>query len=262
MLSQRLRLLAQRRLLAHKRYLTTLGIRREDPSRIWERRAPLTPEAVSELLESRSQYAGDDELRIEVESCRRRCFTDKAYESVSGRYSMPRDEAEQSQVGASIVPELSGEVDVVLGIKEPPVPTVKQLLNSPGGERPRSWAVFSHTHKGQAYNTPLLSSYLGTKQSLIDWELLTGPTEGKGKTKLERVAAFGWYAGVVGAGEALTLLGLALLKRGVASPLLHHPRPYTFSTLWAYQTALRKTGDALRDAHIPGERPQVFGITG
>lgn len=54
-------------------------------------------------------------------------------------------------------------------------------------------------------------------QTLIDHELLTAPTE---KGELKRVAAFGWYAGAVGAGEGLSMTGLALLKRGIATPLL------------------------------------------
>jgi len=55
---------------------------------------------------------------------------------------------------------------------------------------------------------------------LIDHELLAAPHKGGG---LKRVAAFGWYAGAVGAGEALCLTGLALLKKGIATPLLVRP---------------------------------------
>lgn len=54
--------------------------------------------------------------------------------------------------------------------------------------------MFSHTHKGQLYNTGLLSAFLPPSkgQTLIDHELLTSP----GKDgKLRRVAAFGWFAG-------------------------------------------------------------------
>lgn len=58
----------------------------------------------------------------------------------------------------------------------------------------RTWMMFSHTHKGQPYNTNLLSAFLPPSkgQTLIDHELLTSP----GKDgKLRRVAAFGWFAG-------------------------------------------------------------------
>jgi hypothetical protein len=46
----------------------------------------------------------------------------------------------------------------------------------------------------QAYNTALLSSFLGqhNTETLVDYELLA-ESDSSGKTK--RVAAFGWYAG-------------------------------------------------------------------
>ena len=82
----------------------------------------------------------------------------------------------------------------------------------------------------------------------------------------------------VGAGEALCMTGLALLRRGVASPLLvsttsrcklymepkQLPRPYTFPSLDEYKAALRKCGDAFREGLMAGssEGPVVFGITG
>ena len=59
------------------RGLTTIGIRKEDPRRVWERRAPLTPEAVDGLVRS-----GED-VKVEVESCARRCFTEADYKHVS-----------------------------------------------------------------------------------------------------------------------------------------------------------------------------------
>lgn len=64
-----------------RRYATTLGIRREDPKRIWERRVPLTPEAVETLIKD-----GDD-VEVEVESCERRCFPNDSYTKVG---SSPR----------------------------------------------------------------------------------------------------------------------------------------------------------------------------
>ena len=58
------------------RSLHTLGIRREDWQRIWERRAPLTPEAVAGLIRE-----GKD-VKVEVETCKRRCFPDELYAKV------------------------------------------------------------------------------------------------------------------------------------------------------------------------------------
>lgn len=52
-----------------------LAMRREDPARIWERRAPLTPDAVHHLVEK-------DGVEVLVEPCERRVFTAHEYEKV------------------------------------------------------------------------------------------------------------------------------------------------------------------------------------
>lgn len=67
------------------RALTTIGIRKEDPKRLWERRAPLTPEAVEGLIagQQRGGKTGDGAVQVEVESCARRCFSNADYKHVS-----------------------------------------------------------------------------------------------------------------------------------------------------------------------------------
>jgi alpha-aminoadipic semialdehyde synthase len=52
--------------------LVTIGIRREDPGRIWERRVPLTPDAVAELVSR-------DNVRVLVQECERRVFPLEEY---------------------------------------------------------------------------------------------------------------------------------------------------------------------------------------
>jgi alpha-aminoadipic semialdehyde synthase len=52
--------------------LVTIGIRREDPGRIWERRVPLTPHAVAELV-------GRDNVRVLIQECERRVFPLEEY---------------------------------------------------------------------------------------------------------------------------------------------------------------------------------------
>nr|XP_019046253.1 alpha-aminoadipic semialdehyde synthase [Kwoniella bestiolae CBS 10118]OCF25183.1 alpha-aminoadipic semialdehyde synthase [Kwoniella bestiolae CBS 10118] len=242
-------LLHRRPVFSFRRDLTTLGLRREDPKRIWERRTALTPDAIKGLLSEPSQA---DQLQVEVESCGRRCFSDQLY----------------AQAGAKIVPSLSGDVDVVLGIKEPPLEDVHKLIASGKEGKERKWMMFSHTHKGQTYNTPLLAAFLSPSkgQILIDHELLTAPSTGKdGRPTRARVAAFGWYAGAVGAGEALSMTGIALLKRGIASPLLHLARPYAAGTLAEFKASLRKCGEIVRSSpasETNGQGPIVIGVTG
>ena len=55
----------------HVRYASTgltIGIRREDPARIWERRCPLTPDAIHELVRKEG-------VNVLVQPCERRVFT-------------------------------------------------------------------------------------------------------------------------------------------------------------------------------------------
>jgi alpha-aminoadipic semialdehyde synthase len=60
------------RLYASQAAPVTIGIRREDPGRIWERRAPLTPDAVAELVNR-------DNVRVLIQECERRVFPIEKY---------------------------------------------------------------------------------------------------------------------------------------------------------------------------------------
>lgn len=58
--------------LTHRSYASqttpvTIGIRREDPGRKWERRVPLTPDAVAELV-------SHEKVRVLIQECERRVF--------------------------------------------------------------------------------------------------------------------------------------------------------------------------------------------
>jgi alpha-aminoadipic semialdehyde synthase len=61
---------------ASSRAPLTIGIRREDPGRIWERRCPLTPEAVHDLVHKEG-------VRVLVQDCDRRVFTVDEFRAVS-----------------------------------------------------------------------------------------------------------------------------------------------------------------------------------
>jgi alpha-aminoadipic semialdehyde synthase len=185
----------------------TIGIRHEDPGRIWERRAPFTPDAVAELVNR-------DNVRVLIQECERRVFPLEEYIHVrsilylrSG-YRAYRLYVITTQAGAEVHSTLE-PAHIVLGIKETPL---HSLITSPvrsvsqDALVPRTHMMFSHTAKGQEYNMPLLSRFLAggnrfadpklTGDSslphlvarLVDYELLTGP-DGR------RTVAFGWHAG-------------------------------------------------------------------
>ncbi|KAI0305467.1 Saccharopine dehydrogenase-domain-containing protein [Multifurca ochricompacta] len=205
----------------------TIGIRREDPERVWERRAPLTPDAVAELVRR-------DSVRVLVQECERRVFPVSEY----------------LRAGAEVHSTLE-PAHLILGIKEPPLSSLVTSPVRPINQNilvPRTHMMFSHTVKGQDYNMPLLSRFLAggdyyadsklvgkesipqLRARLIDYELLTG-TDGR------RTVAFGWHAGVAGTLEALVAMAHKHLEHGVASPFLYAPRPHTSpyldATSWA-----------------------------
>lgn len=104
----------------------------------WERRAPLTPDAVRHLV--------SQGLTIHVERSPIRIFPDQAY----------------ADAGA-VMTNTSDDCDIVLGIKEPPLERVR-----PG----QIHIAFSHTIKGQPYNMGLLQSFLDRGATLLDYELM------------------------------------------------------------------------------------------
>ncbi|KAG8832376.1 hypothetical protein FRC17_001423 [Serendipita sp. 399] len=207
----------------------TLGIRREDPSRIWERRVPLIPEAVQSLI-------SEEGIRVLIQPCSRRVFPTEEY----------------LKVGAQVSESLE-EANIVIGIKETPL---KELLTSPVNGRSRTHIMFSHTAKGQLYNMPLLSRFTNSTARLVDYELLTN-TDGK------RVVAFGWYAGAAGVPEALSALALEHLHRGVSSPFLLLPRPYNHRGLEDLRKSLRDIGSIIKEFGTPpATGPYIIALTG
>lgn len=112
----------------------------------------------------------DPHFDIIVESSPTRCFSD----------------AEYMEAGITVSDDLSS-CDVLLGVKEP---KIEQLQEN------KTYFVFSHTIKAQAYNRDLLLAFLKKNIRLIDYEVLT---DAKGI----RLIAFGRFAGLVGAHNAL-----------------------------------------------------------
>ncbi|MFN6116649.1 MAG: NAD(P)-dependent oxidoreductase [Flavobacteriales bacterium] len=125
-----------------------------------DRRVPLTPAQCRRVLERFPH------LDLVVQRSPVRAFTDAEYQAA----------------GITLVDDLADR-DLILGVKE--VPLDMLLAN-------KSYLFFSHTIKKQAHNQKLLRAVLDKGITLIDHELLTNPHG-------ERVLAFGYWAGVVGA---------------------------------------------------------------
>lgn len=130
-------------------------------------RAPLTPEQCGEAMVELP-------VRVVVQPSPVRCFKNEEYVAY----------------GIHLQEDLS-DCDVLLGIKEVPV---EQLLAG------KTYLFFSHTMKKQPHNRRLLQAVLEKNIRLVDYEALTDE-------RGERLIAFGFYAGIVGAHNALWTWG-------------------------------------------------------
>ncbi len=128
-----------------------------------DRRVPLTPD------QCRDVHFRYPDVDLVVQRSEVRAFTDREYEAA----------------GVHLVDDLSDR-DLIIGVKEVPLDML---------QAGKSYLFFSHTIKEQPHNKKLLHAVLERDITLMDHELLTN-------TAGERVLAFGYWAGVVGAYNA------------------------------------------------------------
>jgi len=132
-----------------------------------DNRVALTPPQCADL---QHQY----NLKIAVQPCAHRCYSDTEY----------------LEAGISINEDVS-DCDILMGIKEVPV---YQLIPN------KTYCFFSHTIKLQKHNQKLLQHILKKGITLMDYEVMTDDNN-------ERLIAFGFYAGIVGAYNGLWSYG-------------------------------------------------------
>jgi len=200
-----------------------LGIRRETKNR-WERRAPLTPQHVEELVREQGRT-------VAVQPSELRVFPDEEYHSA----------------GAVIAEDL-GVARVILGIKEVPPPEIV-----PG----RPHLAFFHLIKGQERNLPILRRALGAESTLIDYEQIV---DRHGR----RLLFFGRQAGHAGMIDALWTLGRRLAAEGIDTPFAAVRQTTAYAGLEeALDHLAGFVGREIRERGMPPEvHPLVVGVTG
>lgn len=112
--------------------------------------------------------------QIEVQRSPNRCFKDAEYESL----------------GIPMIDNITNQ-DFLLGVKEVPVDNILEG---------KTYFMFSHTIKEQPYNAKLIQKIIKQQSTLIDYEVLVDEKD-------KRVIAFGKFAGMVGAHNALYTFG-------------------------------------------------------
>ncbi|MBK0370071.1 NAD(P)-dependent oxidoreductase [Flavobacterium agrisoli] len=134
-----------------------------------DKRVVLPPNAAKKIIE---MYPN---VEIVVEHSDERAFSDAEYESIS----------------IPVVENLQN-CDVIFGVKEIPVDYL--LPNT-------AYFLFSHTIKKQLHNRDLLRAILTKKCTLYDYETVVDAQN-------KRLIGFGYYAGLVGAYNAIRAFGI------------------------------------------------------
>ncbi|KAI3927028.1 hypothetical protein MKW92_052133 [Papaver armeniacum] len=195
----------------------------------WERRAPLTPSHCARLLHA-GGTGNSGVTRIILQPSTKRIHHNALYEDV----------------GCEVSEDLS-ECGLILGIKQP---KLEMILPN------KAYAFFSHTHKAQKENMPLLDKILAEKASLFDYELIVGD-HGK------RLLAFGKFAGRAGLIDFLHGLGKRYLSLGYSTPFLSLGASYMYPSLAAAKAAVISLGEEIATQGLPsGICPLVFVFTG
>jgi len=138
-----------------------------------DHRAPFTPLQCQQLMK---QFQG---LEICIQPDTARCYTNEEYE----------------QLGVCLQEDVSN-CSLLLGVKEV---KIEYLIAG------KAYMFFSHTAKKQKHNLALLRAVIEKNVQLIDYEYLTD-------SRKQRIVAFGRWAGVVGAYNAMRAYGLRYKK--------------------------------------------------
>ena len=133
-----------------------------------DKRVPILPSQI-DIIEKQFQN-----VKISVEPSSLRCFSDEEYEHLGSK--METD---------------PNSCDFLIGVKEV---NIDKLIPH------KTYMFFSHVAKKQPYNRNLLQAILKKNITLIDYEYLTQPNG-------MRIVAFGHWAGIVGAYNALRARG-------------------------------------------------------
>lgn len=200
----------------------TIGIRKEDKN-VWERRTPLSPRHVKQLVE--------EGVTVYVEPSQIRCFSDKEY----------------VKAGAILSKNLE-ETDTIFAVKEVP----PNLL-----QENKTYAFFSHTIKAQAKNMEMLDTILKKNIRLIDYERFK---DNQGK-RIVRSGPFAGMAGTIDGlhilGERL------LMEYGLSNPFTYLSYSRNYPDLNTARNAVRNVGDMIEQYGLPKElSPLTFTITG
>ncbi len=202
--------------------MNTILIRAEDKNE-WERRTPLVPTDLKELLQKEATEAF-------IEKSSKRIFKEEEY----------------IEAGAKVCTGMEAG-DIILGVKEIPK---EKILDK------KTYLFFSHTIKGQKENMPMLQRLLDSGSTLIDYEKIS---DEQGR----RLVYFGPFAGDAGALDILWLVGEYWQYKGIRTPFVRCMQANRYDSVADAKAKLSKIGQEISAEGLPSEvSPLVIGIMG
>lgn len=201
---------------------TLIGIRREDKNP-WERRAPLIPTHVREIIRN-------NPIDIRLQPSTIRVFPDGDYQ----------------QEGARIEEDLS-PCSIILAVKEIPLHFFK---------KDKVYVFFSHTIKGQPYNMPMLKKMIELGCTLIDYERIVNE-------KGQRLLFFGEQAGQAGMIDTLWALGQRLSHEKKENPFATIKQAFHYESLVEAKEEIERVGWKIHEEGLHASLvPLVCGFLG
>lgn len=200
----------------------SIGLRREDKNP-WERRVPLIPTHVRELILRES-------MEVLVQTSPNRVFPDSDYE----------------REGAQVVETLES-CPIIFAVKEIPL----HFFN-----KEKTYIFFSHTIKGQPANMPMLQKMIDFKCTLIDYERIVDENG-------MRLVFFGTQAGQAGMIDTLWAYGQRLDHLGIETPFSSIMQAFRYPSLIAAKEDIAKVGWAIKNRGLDlSEVPLICGFAG
>ena len=202
--------------------MKSLLIRAEDKNR-WERRAPLIPTDLKELISK-------NKIEAYIQKSDKRFFDVQDYIA-----------------NGAILCDGMDTGDVILGIKE--IPEHKILPN-------KVYTFFSHTIKSQSENMSMLKKIIDSKSTLIDYEKITDDNN-------RRLIYFGRFAGDVGAINILWLMGENWAHKGYDTPFARLKQATNYHSIKDAQHHIQEIGELIKNKGLPKEiSPMIIGVLG
>jgi len=170
----------------------------------------------------------------------RQCKTliDKGYNiSVQSSKVRAYTDAEYKAEGIPVIEEIH-DFDIMIGVKEVPI---SNLIPQ------KTYFFFSHTIKEQPYNRNLLKTAIDRQIRLIDYEVITDDNN-------QRLIAFGKFAGMVGAHNAIWTYGQR-------TGLIDLPRMYQSKDYHTIKENYKKTGIPAIKIVVSGTGRVAYGAT-